>query len=122
MDKVKLYHALKILRSATPGSIPYKNGYAGVIAFSVKKDSDESNILLNFFHCNHVNDSTLICHVVGNNGLPLEYDSNEVAMLNSHSYSTGLEKKFIFECYRSYGVKLDVPVETVVSFIKREKK
>lgn len=122
MDKIKLYNALKILRSATPGSMPYQNGYAGVIAFAVPKDSEESNILLNFFHCSHANDSTLMCQIVGNNGLPLIYESNEVAMLNSHSYNAGLEKKFIFECYRSYGIKLEVPVETIVSFIKRDKK
>jgi hypothetical protein len=122
MNNNDLIKGLKVLRSGHPGSIEADGGHFACVRFSGNIESEVIEILSDFFHCELVSSTELLMIIVANNQLPILYEMSEVAMLNAASYYSGLEKKYIFQCYRAYGVKLDVPQESVINFISRAKK
>lgn len=122
MNKNELYAALKLLRQGTPESKEAVGGYCAVVRFPVCCDQVTLDIFNEFFHCEEASPGVLILSIVANDQRSIIYEHAEIALLNAVSYYGSLEKKFIFQCYRQFGVKLDVPAESVVTFITRAKK
>lgn len=122
MNNNDLIKGLRVLRSGSPGSIEADGGHFACVRFKGNIEPETIEILSDFFHCEVVSSTELLMTIVANNQMPILYELSEVAILNAASYFSGLEKKYIFQCYRVHGIKLDVPQESVINFISRAKK
>lgn len=122
MDNNKLKTCLDILKSASPDAIVSGDGFVSVIRIPVNIDASSVGILKEFFHTGCLDDGSFVCYIVDNKGIPIIHLDLDDALMNAFSYFSGMEKKYIFESYRIYGIKLEIPKEVTITFLKRSGK
>lgn len=118
------YEAVKGLRSAIPASSGNDtDGFKAVIKLNSRLSSDAEGLLRACFSVDVAsqNDERLGIVLVDNLSKPILYISETVACSNAANYLKSIEKKFLFHAFRTYNIKLDVPTESIVTFMPRKK-
>lgn len=119
------YEAVKALRSASPTQRgDDERGYSALISMRSDVSDGAKTILKSCFVLDvETDDSNCMNFVlVDNSQVPIIYFDGEVARLNALNYIKSMEKKFVFHVFRNFGIKLDLPKESVITFISRSKK
>jgi hypothetical protein len=112
------YSAIKALRLSKAASLPRGSGYVAVILIP-ETTLQVMQVLEECFYCTKLDDNKFSVMVSDNFGNPIVFDSEASAISACLQLGSTLEKKYIFFCYRSYGLKIDIPQEVTISFVKR---
>ncbi|MDU8351375.1 hypothetical protein RYA05_05600 [Pseudomonas syringae pv. actinidiae] len=124
MNSDHLYEAVKALRSAAPtheGSD--ERGFRAMISMRSDVSEGAKAVLGSCFVRSDDIDSRSMCFVlVDNSQAAIIYADGSIARMNALNYIKSMEKKFVFHVYRNFGIKLDVPKESVITFMSRDKK